>query len=181
METNHTRLSPAIGFLTLALPLSLMLPAAYSQEKPKSQQAKSLEKEIKITVKLNYLLFLPEGYETGDKKWPLILFLHGGRRERQRRRAGQGEWLAQAPRDQDRPPVRRRFTPVTSRRLERRHLERAARRRPRPVQDRRRPRVSDWPQHGRFRHLGARHRPPRTLRRDRTDLRRRNALAAPAG
>jgi predicted peptidase len=77
MQTNHARLSMAIGFLTLTLPLSMMLPAAYSQEKPKSQQAKSFEKEIKITVKLNYLLFLPDGYESGDKKWPLILFLHG--------------------------------------------------------------------------------------------------------
>ena len=77
MQTHHARLRVAIGFLTLSLPLSLALPAAYSQEKPKSQQAKSFEKEIKITVKLNYLLFLPEGYESGDKKWPLILFLHG--------------------------------------------------------------------------------------------------------
>ena len=29
-------------------------------------------------MKLNYLLFLPEGYESsGEKKWPLMLFLHG--------------------------------------------------------------------------------------------------------
>jgi predicted peptidase len=28
-------------------------------------------------VKLNYLLFLPDGYDTSDKKWPLILSLHG--------------------------------------------------------------------------------------------------------
>jgi predicted peptidase len=41
------------------------------------QQAKHFEKEITVKVKLNYLLFLPEGYEQGDKKWPLILFLHG--------------------------------------------------------------------------------------------------------
>jgi predicted peptidase len=27
--------------------------------------------------KLNYLLFLPQGYEGGGKKWPLLLFLHG--------------------------------------------------------------------------------------------------------
>lgn len=41
------------------------------------QQEKHFEKEIIVKVKLNYLLFLPEGYEKGDKKWPLILFLHG--------------------------------------------------------------------------------------------------------
>ncbi len=26
---------------------------------------------------LNYLLYLPEGYATGGKEWPLVLFLHG--------------------------------------------------------------------------------------------------------
>lgn len=41
------------------------------------QQDKHFEKEITVTVKLNYLLFLPEGYAESDKKWPLILFLHG--------------------------------------------------------------------------------------------------------
>src|SRR5256885_12271583 len=40
------------------------------------QQAKVFEKQI--SVKLNYLLFLPEGYSNdSDKKWPLMLFLHG--------------------------------------------------------------------------------------------------------
>lgn len=42
-----------------------------------AQQAKHFEKEITVKVKLDYLLFLPEGYGEGDKKWPLILFLHG--------------------------------------------------------------------------------------------------------
>ncbi|MGE3818765.1 MAG: prolyl oligopeptidase family serine peptidase [Isosphaeraceae bacterium] len=31
-----------------------------------------------VKVKLNYLLFLPEGYEADkEKRWPLMLFLHG--------------------------------------------------------------------------------------------------------
>ena len=60
----------------------LALPAARGDEpKDKSnvQQAKSFEKEITVNVKMNYLLYLPKGYEgTNDgKKWPLILFLHG--------------------------------------------------------------------------------------------------------
>ena len=42
-----------------------------------TQQEKSFEKEITIKVKLNYLLYLPEGYATSDKPWPMILFLHG--------------------------------------------------------------------------------------------------------
>ena len=41
------------------------------------QKAQHFEKEITVKVKLNYLLFLPKGYEEGDKKWPLMLFLHG--------------------------------------------------------------------------------------------------------
>lgn len=34
-------------------------------------------KEICKTVKMNYLLYLPEDYNVSQKKWPLILFLHG--------------------------------------------------------------------------------------------------------
>jgi predicted peptidase len=51
--------------------------------KPKkpAQQACKLEREITITVKLDYLLYLPKGYGKGSnaakKKWPLMLFLHG--------------------------------------------------------------------------------------------------------
>ncbi|MBI3469587.1 MAG: prolyl oligopeptidase family serine peptidase, partial [Planctomycetes bacterium] len=41
------------------------------------QQEKQFEKEITVKVRLNYLLYLPEGYGKGDKAWPLLLFLHG--------------------------------------------------------------------------------------------------------
>lgn len=42
------------------------------------QQACTLEKPIVKTVRLNYLLFLPKGYEEKpQQRWPLILFLHG--------------------------------------------------------------------------------------------------------
>ncbi len=41
------------------------------------QQEKHFAAEIKVTAKLDYLLFLPEGYESSRKKWPLMLFLHG--------------------------------------------------------------------------------------------------------
>ena len=33
-----------------------------------AQQSKHFEKQITITVKLDYLVYLPEGYEQGDKK-----------------------------------------------------------------------------------------------------------------
>ena len=43
-----------------------------------SQQAYTLETEIVKSVHLNYLLFLPRDYgENLQKRWPLILFLHG--------------------------------------------------------------------------------------------------------
>ena len=33
--------------------------------------------ELEITVAYKYLLYLPDGYGQKDKKWPMILFLHG--------------------------------------------------------------------------------------------------------
>lgn len=41
------------------------------------QLEKHFETEIKVKVKYDYLLFLPEGYEKSRKRWPLMLFLHG--------------------------------------------------------------------------------------------------------
>ncbi|NCO40294.1 MAG: hypothetical protein AUJ96_29865 [Armatimonadetes bacterium CG2_30_66_41] len=41
------------------------------------QSANAFEKTITKVVSANYLLYLPEGYEDTDEKWPLLLFLHG--------------------------------------------------------------------------------------------------------
>jgi predicted peptidase len=41
------------------------------------QQARHFEAAIRVTVRLDYLLFLPEGYAKSKKRWPLMLFLHG--------------------------------------------------------------------------------------------------------
>lgn len=35
------------------------------------------QKEVKITLSANYLLYLPKDYNESDKDFPLILFLHG--------------------------------------------------------------------------------------------------------
>ena len=47
-----------------------------------SHDAKLLRKSYVSTAtnkRREYFLYLPEGYEQGnDKKWPTILFLHGG-------------------------------------------------------------------------------------------------------
>jgi predicted peptidase len=48
-----------------------------ADEKTGKQQGKHFEKEITVTVKMDYLLYLPEGYEKEGKAWPLLLFLHG--------------------------------------------------------------------------------------------------------
>jgi len=66
-----TRAALAIGLMICLTPL--LTKAADDQA---GQQAKVFEKQV--TVKLNYLLFLPEGYSNdSDKKWPVMLFLHG--------------------------------------------------------------------------------------------------------
>lgn len=36
-----------------------------------------LDREIKIRARINYLLFLPDGYAKSKEKYPLMLFLHG--------------------------------------------------------------------------------------------------------
>jgi predicted peptidase len=41
------------------------------------QQARHFEAAIRVTVRLDYLLFLPEGYAKSKQRWPLMLFLHG--------------------------------------------------------------------------------------------------------
>jgi predicted peptidase len=65
----------------LAIVIALLLigraiPAVADDAKPGSQAPQTFEKQI--TVKLDYLMYLPADYEkTPDKKWPLIFFLHG--------------------------------------------------------------------------------------------------------
>ena len=41
------------------------------------QLAKHFAAQIRVTARLDYLLFLPESYATSKQRWPLMLFLHG--------------------------------------------------------------------------------------------------------
>lgn len=41
------------------------------------QHPQSFKKEIRKTVRADYLLYLPKEYVTSQKSWPLMLFLHG--------------------------------------------------------------------------------------------------------
>ncbi|MGD0553073.1 MAG: prolyl oligopeptidase family serine peptidase [Sedimentisphaerales bacterium] len=45
--------------------------------KPGEQSKHMLNKKITKVADCNYLLYLPTDYGKGDKKWPLIMFLHG--------------------------------------------------------------------------------------------------------
>ena len=67
--------------ISVTLPLCLIFGAYASDEAtpPVSKQhAKKFETQITMTVQLNYLLYLPKEYGSEkDKKYPLILFLHG--------------------------------------------------------------------------------------------------------
>jgi predicted peptidase len=62
---------------TLLLFAALSLRATAQPASPSAQQPEHFENEIKVKATLDYLLFLPQGYEHSNKKWPLMLFLHG--------------------------------------------------------------------------------------------------------
>lgn len=61
-------------FFAIAASLcALLTTACHAEQKPVS-----FEKKIEETLKLDFLLSLPKGYEKNDtKKWPLVVFLHG--------------------------------------------------------------------------------------------------------
>jgi predicted peptidase len=73
LQTVKFRILPAIVFCLFGLIASL--DAQSNSVSP--QQIKHFEQDIKVTVKYEYLLFLPKGYDQGKQSWPLMLFLHG--------------------------------------------------------------------------------------------------------
>lgn len=48
-----------------------------SELKAGEQSSQKLVKEIRKTIQVQYLLYLPNDYGKENKEWPLILFLHG--------------------------------------------------------------------------------------------------------
>ncbi len=71
-----------IPLLTAALALTLsactVTKPESSSKPPPLQMAKQLKLKKTQAIQLDYLLFLPKGYEPkSEKRWPLILFLHG--------------------------------------------------------------------------------------------------------
>ncbi|MCX8106692.1 MAG: prolyl oligopeptidase family serine peptidase [Ignavibacterium album] len=49
----------------------------FSQTKSSTQRLEKLDKEVKLKVELQYLIYLPKNYETSEERFPLLLFLHG--------------------------------------------------------------------------------------------------------
>ena len=69
-------------FILMALAGALFVTSAVGQEKPDSQElnltAQNFHKRVTQSLDYQYLLFLPRDYAAkADKRWPLILFLHG--------------------------------------------------------------------------------------------------------
>ena len=52
--------------------------ASESDRSTAGQQVHTLQRQVAHKVELQYLLFLPSGYEKSTHAWPLILYLHGG-------------------------------------------------------------------------------------------------------
>src|SRR3954452_10005210 len=68
----------ALGLMLLALARVHGYAADEEMKTRSRQQPHSFEKTITRQIKLNYLMYLQEGYSDNAKKeWPLMLFLHG--------------------------------------------------------------------------------------------------------
>ena len=57
--------------------LVLALDAAAQTDMPRNQSAESTEVTFTKSVTMRYLLYKPKGYDEENKKWPLMIFLHG--------------------------------------------------------------------------------------------------------
>jgi predicted peptidase len=70
-----------MNFSAFSLISSLLLVATFAraQDLPAGgvQQEKHFETQTPAAAKIDYLLFLPQGYEKSKESWPLMMFLHG--------------------------------------------------------------------------------------------------------
>ncbi|MCI0536487.1 MAG: prolyl oligopeptidase family serine peptidase [Verrucomicrobiales bacterium] len=68
-----------LSLLAIACAFAFTLRVSHGQDiMPKNQQTKSFRGKLTRSVQAKYLLFLPREYkQSGTKRWPMILFLHG--------------------------------------------------------------------------------------------------------
>ena len=70
----HTRFIAAASMFVLSLSLASSADTADDT----MQKSQKFKQKITRNVSVDYLLFLPKGYNAkGDQRWPLMLFLHG--------------------------------------------------------------------------------------------------------
>lgn len=71
----------AMFSLTLLALVSILLPQVCLGETAAGQQPEEFRGTVTRSVQMQYLLFIPAGYgDNQTKKWPLIMYLHGGSR-----------------------------------------------------------------------------------------------------
>lgn len=63
--------------LTTFIALIIMIYSSSSKAQTERQTVNHFEKEIRLTLPANYLLYLPKDYNESDNDFPLVLFLHG--------------------------------------------------------------------------------------------------------
>ncbi len=66
-----------IAMLTVGILLGAVLADEGTAAETPRQTPGHMQRTIQKTVELPYLLYLPDGYETDKRQWPVLLFLHG--------------------------------------------------------------------------------------------------------
>lgn len=77
-RNRNTRVRYTLCLIFIALLAGICWGQVSPPVEPKTQpKQQALKLEKNVPVELDYLLYLPEGYRKQNKKWPLMLFLHG--------------------------------------------------------------------------------------------------------
>jgi hypothetical protein len=80
-EDGSVALVAAMRYLTLSALVSFLLVGVGFGQTTTGQHSAEFRGTVTRPVQMKYLLFLPDDYQdNGSKKWPLIMYLHGGSR-----------------------------------------------------------------------------------------------------
>jgi predicted peptidase len=77
LKTGLAGIARSLGYAVFGLALIAGVAFAEQRSSGDPKQQDSFEVKNSAAAKMGYLLFLPQGYETSQRKWPLLLFLHG--------------------------------------------------------------------------------------------------------
>ena len=154
---NTTQLLTAAALLALAA-CAQAQPTANSNSARSTQMAKQFQFTRTERVKVNYLLFLPKGYDAkAEKRWPMMLFLHGAGERGHGHLEGGDARPAQDCRRAPGLPVYPRLAPVPGKPASGPGTSAgAAGRCHRELCRGHEPALPDRPEHGGLRHVGSR-------------------------